>query len=167
MRLLRRCGVTVHVVLLALVIVTGCRSESDHMGTDELREFAAGYTEAWSSHEADRVASYFSEAGSLKVNDAEPAVGREAIAAVVQGFVDAFPDFVLTMDSLQMNDGAIEYHWTFSGTNTGPGGGGQAVRFSGYEEWTMGENGLVTKSKGHFDEVEYARQLEFGVRGQR
>lgn len=39
------------------------------------------------------------------------------------------------------------------------------MRFSGYEEWTLGENGLTVASRGHFDEAEYNRQLEFGVDG--
>ena len=92
-------------------------------------------------------------------------MGREAIAGVAQGFVTAFPDFVLEMDSVRIVDGKAEYHWTFAGTNTGPGGTGMSVRFSGYEEWTIGENGLVQRSLGHFDEAEYARQLESGVGG--
>jgi len=133
------------------------------MDAESLREFAAQYTAAWSGHDAARVASFFNESGSLKINDGDPSVGREAIAAAAQGFVTAFPDFVLEMDSLRLEAGTVEYHWTFAGTNTGPGGTGNAVRFSGYEEWTMGDDGLVAASKGHFDEVEYNRQLELGV----
>jgi len=29
----------------------------------------------------------------------------------------------------------------------------------GYEEWTIGADGLIAKSLGHFDEAEYKRQL--------
>ena len=133
------------------------------MNADELRDFATRYTAAWSSHDASRVASFFSEEGSLTINGGDPAVGREAIAAVAQGFMTAFPDAVLEMDSLRTEGGAVEYHWTFSGTNTGPGGTGNRVRFSGFEEWTFGDDGLVLRSLGHFDEAEYRRQLEHGV----
>jgi hypothetical protein len=52
-----------------------------------------------------------------------------------------------------------EYHWTLVGTNTGPGGTGNRVRISGYEEWTISPHGLIASSLGHFDEDEYARQL--------
>ena len=135
------------------------------MDTEELREFAARYTAAWSSLDAARVASFFAEGGSLKINDGDPSVGRQAIAAAAQGFMTAFPDMVLEMDSLRMAGRTAEYHWTFTGTNTGPGGSGNAVRFSGYEEWTIGADGLVAESKGHFDEAEYRRQLESGVGG--
>jgi len=135
------------------------------MDDDRLRDFATRYTAAWSSHAAARVASFFSEGGSLTINGGEPAVGREAIAAAAQSFMTAFPDAVLEMDSLRTEGRTIEYHWTFSGTNTGPGGTGNRVRFSGFEEWTLGDDGLVLQSLGHFDEAEYQRQVEHGVDG--
>ena len=64
------------------------------------------------------------------------------------------------MDSVAIEgDGAV-YHWTFLGTNTGPGGTGHKVRFSGHEMWKFGENGLIAESQGHFDAADYQRQLE-------
>ena len=150
------------IAFLSLVAVPACTSGSPEMDIEEMRDFGARYTAAWSSHEPTSVASFFGEDGSLKVNDADPAVGREAIAAIAESFVTAFPGFVLEMDSIRVGAGTVEYHWTFSGTNTGPGGTGKAVRFSGFEEWMIGGDGLVAESKGHFDEDEYARQLEFG-----
>ena len=57
----------------------------------------------------------------------------------------------------------IEYHWTLVGTNTGPGGTGNRVRISGFEEWTIRDDGLVAESQGHYDQAEYERQLEHGV----
>ncbi|TFH19853.1 MAG: hypothetical protein E4H05_03635, partial [Acidimicrobiales bacterium] len=68
------------------------------MTDDQFQEFAQRYTDAWTSHDPDAVASFFAEGGSLAVNGGEPAVGRAAIAAVAQGFYDAFPDTVLVMD---------------------------------------------------------------------
>lgn len=70
----------------------------------------------------------------------------------------AFPDMVVTM-SVSLNGGRPVYRWTLTGTNTGPAGTGKAVRISGYEERTFGADGLITESKGHFDESEYNRQL--------
>jgi steroid delta-isomerase-like uncharacterized protein len=156
-------GPMVALSLLSLLQFAACSSGRTEMDADRLREFAAQYTAAWSSHDAARVASFFNEDGSLKINDGDPSVGREAIASVAQEFMTAFPDFVLEMDSLRMRGDTVEYHWTFTGTNTGPGGSGKRVRFSGYEEWTMGDDGLVASSKGHFDEADYERQLRSGV----
>ena len=57
----------------------------------------------------------------------------------------------------------IEYHWTFTGTNTGAVGTGNAVRMDGFESWTMDEDGLIAASLGSYDAEEYARQLAEGV----
>lgn len=135
------------------------------MDAGSLHELAAGYTAAWSSRDAARVASFYAADGSLEINEGEASVGREAIAAAAQEFMTAFPDMVVEMDSLLIGPESVEYHWTFTGTNTGPGGTGKAVEFSGYEEWTLGDDGLIAASKGHFDEAEYNRQLARDVGG--
>ena len=129
------------------------------MTADQLREFARRYAAAWSSQNAASVADFFSPTASLKINAASPCVGRTAIAAAAQGFMSAFPDMVVTMDGISIEDNQAVFRWTLTGTNTGPGGTGNAVRISGYEEWTMGTDGPIADSKGHFDEAEYQRQL--------
>ena len=66
------------------------------------------------------------------------------------------------MDDLVVGDEYIQYRWTLVGTNTGSGGTGRRVRISGFEEWTLGDNGLIAASLGHYDQAEYDRQLEHG-----
>jgi len=124
-----------------------------------LNDFARNYTQAWCSQNAASVAAFFSENGSLKINDGAPSVGRTAITAAAQGFMTAFPDLVVAMDSVSLDGRRVVYRWTLTGTNTGPGGTGKAVRISGYEEWTFGADGLIAESTGHFDETDYDRQL--------
>ena len=124
-----------------------------------LDEFARSYTDAWCSQDPARVAEHYARDGSLTINGGAPSVGREAITEAARSFMTAFPDMQVLMDELRGN----EYHWTLVGTNTGPGGTGNRVRISGYEEWTIGADGLIAASLGHFDEAEYARQLEVGV----
>jgi uncharacterized protein (TIGR02246 family) len=128
-----------------------------------LRDFGKRYTAAWCSQDPERVAAFFSTGGSLSINGGAPAIGRAAIREVVQGFMTAFPDLVLTMDGLHVDADRAVYHWTFAGTNTGPGGTGQRVRFSGFEEWQVGADGLIAASLGHFDEADYKNQLEHGA----
>lgn len=127
--------------------------------TSALEAFALRYTAAWCSQQAASVAAHFAEQGSLQINAGEPAIGRPAITASAQAFMTAFPDMIVTMDSLITTGVCPVYHWTLTGTNTGPGGTGQAVRIHGYEEWTMNADGLIAASLGYYDEGEYARQL--------
>jgi uncharacterized protein (TIGR02246 family) len=128
----------------------------------QLRDFAKRYTAAWCSQDAPSVAAFFAPNGSLSVNGA-PNLGRRAITEVAQGFMTAFPDLRLLMDDIVPQGDHAVYHWTFIGTNTGPGGTGHRVRFSGFEEWKFGEDGLIAESQGHFDSAAYQRQLECGV----
>ena len=126
---------------------------------DRLHEFAKRYTEAWCSLDPERVAAHYAPDGSLTINDGPPAVGREAIAGAARSFMVAFPDMQVLMDDLRLDGERIEYRWTLVGTNTGPGGTGRSVEFSGFEEWAIGDDGLIASSLGHFDEAEYRRQL--------
>jgi len=144
---------------LVVILVSGCTSKDAPMDHARLQAFATRYTAAWGGQDAARVASFFAEHGSLRINDAEPSVGRPAITAAAQGFMTAIPDLVLVMDSLNVSGKQVIYGWTLTGTNTGPGGTGRQVHISGYEEWTIGADGLIAASLGHFDEAEYKRQL--------
>ena len=137
------------------------------MDITKLQEFARQYTAAWCSQHAASVAAFFAESGSLKINDGAPSVGRTAITAAAQGFMSAFPDMVVAMDSVSLEGAHAVYRWTLTGTNAGPGGTGKAVRISGFEEWTIGTDGLIAESNGHFDEAEYQRQLRSGCAGNR
>ncbi|HEY2353088.1 MAG TPA: SgcJ/EcaC family oxidoreductase [Candidatus Acidoferrum sp.] len=128
-----------------------------------LREFAARYTAAWCSHDPAAVASFFSPAGSLTVNDGALAVGREAIAAVAQSFFTTFPDLQVVLDDVLVQGDRAEFHWTLIGTNSGPGGAGHRVRISGVERWLLGDDALIASSQGHFDTADYARQLQHGA----
>jgi len=130
---------------------------------DHLRAFAKAYAAAWCSMDPQQVAAHFAPDGSLTINDGPPAVGRAAIAEAARGFYAALPDMQVFMDDLIVDGDRIEFHWTFTGTNTGPGGTGKAVRVSGFEEWTIDDNALIAASLGHYDQAEYARQLEQGV----
>jgi hypothetical protein len=135
------------------------------MDSKTLNDFVTRYTAAWCSQRAASVASLFEEQGSLKINDGTPAVGRAAITHSAQSFMTAFPDIVVKMDRLVVKGVKTEYHWTLTGTNTGPGGTGKFVKISGFEEWRFGPDGLIAESLGHFDAADYERQLKVG--GQR
>jgi nuclear transport factor 2 (NTF2) superfamily protein len=126
-----------------------------------VRDFARSYTEAWLSHDPARVAEHYRPGGTIAINGGEPT----EITEVAHSFISAFPDIEVFMDDVVSRDDVVEYHWTFTGTNTGPGGTGKWVRISGFEEWTFGDDGLVAESRGHFDQAEYDRQLQHGADG--
>jgi predicted ester cyclase len=126
----------------------------------ELNKFAKRYAEAWCGQNPESVAAFFAERGSISINNGPPAVGRAAIAKEAQAFMTTFPDMVVTMDKVVRDEEGTKFHWTLTGTNTSPGGTGKRVRISGYELWTIDNDGLIGESKGHFDAAEYERQLK-------
>ena len=157
------------------IVITSCNNPSkeaqgsqtinkENMENEKLLQFGKQYAAAWCSQQPDSVAAYFSPTGSLSVNANTPAVGRQAIAKVAAGFMTAFPDIIVVMDSLITKPDATAFHWTLTGTNTGPGGTGSKVSISGVEMWQLDTAGLIQKSKGSFDADEYNRQLKVGVK---
>ncbi len=124
-----------------------------------LVRFAKNYAAAWSSQDPQLLASMYSPGGELVVNGGEPSVGREAIAAKAAGFMEAFPDMEVEMVATQKSGDGARFDWRWTGTNTGPGGTGRPVNLKGFEIWSFGDDGLILKSEGNYDEAEYQRQL--------
>ncbi|MCA8982098.1 MAG: ester cyclase [Planctomycetes bacterium] len=152
---------------LALLFALGCVASGDALinhpapqrDAAELHDFATRYAAAWSSGDPQLLASFYAERGELTVNGGAPSVGRAAIAATARAYMEAFPDMHVALRELESEDGRVRFHWNWTGTNTGPGGTGRAVRLSGHEEWTFSPGGRIAVSRGCFDEAEYARQL--------
>jgi nuclear transport factor 2 (NTF2) superfamily protein len=122
----------------------------------QIEELARSYTEAWCSRDAARVAAHYVPGGTIAINGGDAA----PIAGVAQSFVAAFPDIEVFMDELVFKDDVVEYHWTFTGTGAETG---KWVRIPGFEEWTIGADGLIAESRGHYDQTEYDRQLREGA----
>jgi predicted ester cyclase len=131
----------------------------------ELDKFAQRYAKAWCSQNPESVAAFFAERGSISINNGPPAVGRIAIAREAQAFMTTFPDMIVTFDKLEPRGDRTAFHWTLTGTNSGPGGTGKRVRISGYELWKIDNGGLIAESSGHFDAAEYERQLKGSNQG--
>lgn len=166
-------------ITIALVILIGCGNKhqneqttssstetkkENNMETNHLLGFGEKYAKAWCSQQPDSVAAFFAEDGSLTINNGTPAVGRAAIAKSAEGFMTAFPDMIVSMDSMPTTSKGTEFHWTLTGTNTGPNGTGNKVKISGVEIWKFDSDGLIKESMGSFDADEYNRQLKEGVK---
>src|SRR6476660_6496526 len=126
----------------------------------KITAFAKRYAKAWCSQNPESVAAFFSENGSISINNGPPAVGRVAIAKEAQAFMTTFPDMIVTLDKLELRGDRTAFHWTLTGTNTGPGGTGKRVLISGYELWKIDNDGVIAESKGNFDDDDYERQLK-------
>jgi hypothetical protein len=126
--------------------------------------FAKSYAQVWCSQKPEYVALFYSEDGSLNINNGTPAVGRTGITQSAKAFMDAFPDdMIVAFDKLVKTPKGTEFYWTLTGTNTGSNGTGKKVNISGFELWQLDDKGLIKESIGTFDAEEYSRQIKYGV----
>lgn len=96
------------------------------------------------------------------INGGEPAKGRAEVAEMAKGFFDGFPDLVVRMDNIRTSGNYCAFLWTLQGTNSGPEGTGKPIEISGWECWRLNDAGEVAESAGHFDDVDFQRQLAGG-----
>src|SRR5256886_344787 len=151
----RRAGLDLHAHTSRRAIGRVRVAEMTH-DRQQIQQLAREYTEAWCSRDPRRVAAHYAADGTIAINGGEPA----PIEGVAESFVAAFPDIEVFMDDLVVIDDIVEYHWTFTGTSAGTG---KSVRITGFEEWTIGADGRIVESRGHYDQAEYDRQLREGA----
>lgn len=155
---LLRCPV--YVAVMDLASIPGASTPSRAVW-----ELAMRASTAWSSQDPEAVAACYEETASLTINNGVPATGRVELAATAAGYMEAFPDLQVTLDHLHVAGDSAFWVWTLTGTNTGPGGTGNAVRVSGIEVWRIGASGLVANSTGYYDAATYERQVAHGIDG--
>ena len=150
------------IAIASLVLLSACESKDEQDDMEGLTEFATRYAAAWSSQDPVAFASFYSEVGSFRINDGEPSIGRDAIEETARSFMTAFPDMVVRLVELRETNSHVEFHWHWTGTNSGPGGTGNTVDLRGYEQWTLDKDGLILETRGNMDDAEYQRQLHAG-----
>lgn len=126
----------------------------------EIREFAAAYTEAWCSRSGEKVSLFFSEDATSIINKGAPTVGRAAIADAMGAFFIEFPDLVLHMDDLRTGGQQAVFLWTLEGRNSETG---NFVRIPGWQNWVLSNDLLIIEADGAYDVEEYERQVRDGV----
>ncbi|MGE5214464.1 MAG: nuclear transport factor 2 family protein [Nitrospirota bacterium] len=92
--------------------------------SDELKDFAAHYAEAWCSQNPKKVAAFFADKASLRVNGGPPTPALE----VARGFMRDFPDMIVVCDKIEPREDRTVFHWTLTGTHAETG---NHVRISG------------------------------------
>lgn len=124
---------------------------------ERLLGFARSYTAAWNSGDPAQVVEHYEPGAMIVVNGGDPT----PMLAVAESFMADFPAMELELGKVAFrDDGVVEYHWTLRGEHAGTR---NRVDISGFEEWTIGADGRVAASRGHFDASEYARQVAHGV----
>ena len=132
------------------------------MNPDEskLQKIAADYANAWNSGSPGEVASLFTPDAQLIINRGHVLKGRAAIAGMVTGFYEQFPDLSVQCDGIRTAGSHAVFLWTLEGHHSGTN---NYVRVGGWEEWEFDENMKIKSSLGWFDNQEYLRQIAEGA----
>lgn len=150
-----------------LLALSGCGGTGNPLSDDQVVALANQYVDAWSAHDAGRVAALFSPDGTLQINDQPPAAGREAVTDAVTRELDRVPDSRLVADGTSVDGMHAVVRWTLSGSSTDAIGARSYVRISGEDDWTIGRDSLLAAVVRHYDEAELARQLRNGFQAGR
>ncbi|MEO1138756.1 MAG: nuclear transport factor 2 family protein [Pseudomonadota bacterium] len=125
-----------------------------------IEDMARAYAAAWSSGDAEKVASFYAEDGQITINRGDPHTGRAALLDMIKGFYAEFPGLTVTLDHLRIAGNHVMFGWVLDGTHAETG---KTVSVLGWEEWDLDKSMKVKTSLGWFDAVEYDRQVQEGV----
>ncbi len=119
------------------------------------KRLAEAHCALWTYRLPDKVAERYAPTTTFSINRGDAMTSRAEIAEMAAGFMADFPDLVLKCDTVLVADHHMVYAWTFEGHYRGTG---KFAAFSGWEEWDMDDDLLVTKALGWFDAEDYERQ---------
>ena len=120
---------------------------------------AGAYTDAWNSRSPDRVAALYAEGAEIVINGGTPAKGRAGVRGVAAGFLADVPDLHLICDGVCLSGDHLVYLWTFTGHHARTVA---PMEVTGWEEWDLGPDRLILRSRGWYDATDYARQIKGG-----
>lgn len=123
---------------------------------ERFEDMTAKYTEAWNSGDPGAVADHYAPGKGITINRGDRQFGREAMLDMAGGFMASFPDLVLTRDFFRLADDHGVFGWTLEGHHVDTG---NFVRASGWEEWELDDDLMITNSLGWFDAADYERQV--------
>jgi len=129
------------------------------MNEEQLKKFGIEYETAWRSLVPEKPFSYQAKKCIVTVNDGEPMTTVEERLDGIIGFMESFPDLIITMNNIVVEDRGTVFYWNLKGTNTGPGGTGNRVNIDGCEVWKLNNQNEIVEIKGFFDAEDYESQV--------
>lgn len=83
---------------------------------------------------------------------------EERLGGII-GFMEAFPDLLITMREIVEEERGTVFYWNLKGTNIGKGGTGNRIDIDGCEVWKLDNDNKITELDSYFDAEEYERQV--------
>lgn len=122
----------------------------------QAQALALSYTDAWNQGSAQAVAAHYAESAEMVINSGPQHLGRAGVREVAEGFFADVPDLHLICDGVRLAGDHLIYLWTFTGHHARTVA---PLSISGWEEWDLGPDRLIRRSRGWYDTGDYARQV--------
>ena len=137
----------------------------------DLNDIASNLIAAFNGHDAERLASLYTDDQVTVLPGApEPVRGRKNKAEMVAGYFRAFPDLTLEIPLVLVSGNHIVCAGHMAGTNTGPLASaegempptGRRVEIRMAFILRVRPDGLIEEDQTYFDEAEFLKQLGLG-----
>jgi hypothetical protein len=121
---------------------------------EEVVELARRYGQAWAARDADAITAMHTENSVFHVHDiGAPAVGRDAVRALIGGLLAAVPDVRFELRRAHFGKDHFVTEYVMSGTIEG-----KSFAIDGADIFTLGD-GLVARKDSYLDWTSYEDQV--------
>ena len=149
-------------VVVAVLVVAGCQgpgaADTDYAA--ELKPAMDTFIETWNTGNLALLDNTIPDDFRRTAPD-QDINSRAELEAVMTGFRAAYPDLKVVADDAHFAKDRAYVHWTFTGTNTGPGDApptNKPVKLRGYTTLHY-ENGKIAFEDVYFDALDWNMQL--------
>ena len=157
---------TTILLLLMLCLIFRCHQQSkDAITQGELKALNERILQIWNQGNMDLVDEvYTAQVVRYDAGWPHPIRGLDALKSHFQFYRSAFPDIDMIIQETIMEGNKVVWHWTLTGTNTGPMGEapatGKEVRLSGISIGRIAD-GKVTEVGDFYNQASLLLQLGF------
>lgn len=151
-------------LIMILVILIGCQQQAPDY-SKELKPLVDKYNQAWQTGDVDGLDAIFDPNFVRHSDKGSSADGLENLKKVIQAFKAAYPDLKLSFSEEFYGHNQYAGHWSFTGTNTGPGEippTGKSVSMWGVNIIHFKDGKIVEEWDG-FDNVPVLEQLGYTI----
>jgi predicted ester cyclase len=107
-------------LVVSVILIAGCQPQAPDY-SKELKPLTDKYNQAWQTGNVDGLDAVFDPNFVRHADKGSSADGLENLKKVIQGFKAAYPDLKLVFSEEFYGENQYAGHWSFTGTNTGPG----------------------------------------------
>jgi len=150
-------------LIITVVISTGCQQQKDY--SKELKPLTDKYSEAWRTGNVEGLEAIVDPNFVRHADKGSSADGLENLKNVIKAFKAAYPDLKLVFSEEFYAENQYAGHWSFTGTNTGPGEippTGKSV-----SQWGVSlihfKDGKIVEEWDGFDNVPLLEQLGYTI----